>query len=226
MKRDYLIEFTRFLATCGIAIFHFEWIYLGHPVYFRHFYLGVEFFFVLSGFFLVQKALDTNSENEYTPIEYTKRQAIKLWKPYILAFIFSFVVYCLVNDINGLKNIITTLFAAKWEIFFLQLSGFNLNVPSINGVTGYIPALLASSLFIYYTCKKHYDLFVNIIIPMFPIFIYSHIINAYGNLSQWLAYENWYTIGILRGMAGMLVGGELIYMGNKRKRRRKFCRTP
>lgn len=51
MKRSWKIEALRFIATMGIAIFHFEWIYIGHPVYFQHFYLWVEFFFVLSGFF-------------------------------------------------------------------------------------------------------------------------------------------------------------------------------
>lgn len=37
--RDWRIEFLRFMVTLGIAIFHFEWIYLGHPVFFGHFYL-------------------------------------------------------------------------------------------------------------------------------------------------------------------------------------------
>ncbi len=117
MKRDWMIEALRFLATCSIAMFHFKWIYLGHPVYFQHFYLWVEFFFVLSGFFLAKNAIENlDKDNIFGPIEYTKKQAIKLWKPYILAFIFSFFVYCLVNEVRGFRNIISTLFAAKWEI--------------------------------------------------------------------------------------------------------------
>ncbi len=223
MKRDWMIEGVRFLATCGIAIYHFEWIYLGTPIYFQHFYILVEFFFVLSGFFLAKNILENKNDSFYMPFKYVKKEAVKLWKPYIVAFVFSFIVYCLINDIKGWKNIIVTLFAAKWEIFFLQLSGFDMNAPIINGVTAYIPALLFSSLIIYYLIKKHYMLFVNIVIPVIPIFIYAHIINTYGNLSQWTAFENWYTIGVFRGLAGTLIGaGGYIY--GERMHSKNVCR--
>ena len=211
-KRDYLIELLRFGATAGIAIFHFEWIYLGHPVFFRHFYLWVEFFFVLSGFFMAKNFLDNKDDKELTPFLYTVNQAKKLWIPYFIAFIFSFIVYCIANNIESILDILELIWKSKWEIFYLQLSGFDLNAPVINGVTAYIPALLFSDLILYYLLSKHYKLVINVLIPIAPICIYSHIINTYGNLSQWMPYENWYTIGILRGLAGMLVGiGGYIY---------------
>ncbi len=219
MKRDYLIELVRFLATCGIAIFHFEWIYLGHTVYFRHFYLWVEFFFVLSGFFLTKNVRSDSNEDKFGSIKYIKRQAVKLWKPYIIAFLFSFIVYCIINQIQGINHILSILFLAKWEIFFMQLTGYDLKAPMINGVTAYISALLGSSLVIHYLLKNHDRLLINILIPIAPIFIYSHIIYTYGNLSQWMAYENWYTIGLFRGIAGMLVGaGAYLYSEQKQVR--------
>lgn len=55
-------------------------------------------------------------------------------------------------------------------------------------------------------------LFVSIVILIIPIFIYAHIIDTYGNLSQWTAFENWYTIGLFRGLAGTLIGAGDIYM--------------
>lgn len=70
-SRDWRIEAIRFIATLSIAIFHFEWIYLEKPVYFRHFYIWVEFFFVLSGFFLaknVEKSVD--KEDELSSLNY------------------------------------------------------------------------------------------------------------------------------------------------------------
>ena len=214
-KRDWMIEGVRFLATCSIAVFHFEWIYLGCPIYFQHFYIWVEFFFVLSGFFCAKNVLHNKEDSFFSPLKYVGKQAIKLWRPYIVAFIFSFIVYCMVNEIRNLGDVLITLFAAKWEIFFLQLSGFDSGAPVINGVTAYIPALLFASLVIYYMIKRHFMLFINIIIPILPIFIYAHIINLYGNLSQWMAFENWYTIGILRGLAGTLIGAGAYIYGNE-----------
>lgn len=216
MKKDWLIELVRFTAACSIAIFHFEWIYLGQPVYFRHFYLWVEFFYVLSGFFLASKILIEKNENMFSPIIYVTRQTKKLWKPYIFAFFFSFAVYCVVNKISDFGSFAATLFAGKWEAFFMHLSGFDSGAPLINGVTGYIPALLAASLIVFYLGQNHYSLLVNVIIPLAPVFIYAHIINVYGNLSQWMAFEGWYTVGICRGLAGVLVGaGAYIYGKNK-----------
>lgn len=214
-KRDWMIEGFRFWATCSIAVFHFEWIYLGSPIYFQHFYIWVEFFFVLSGFFCAKNALYNKEDSSFMPLEYVGKQAVKLWRPYIVAFVFSFIVYCMVNEIRNLDDILITLFAAKWEIFFLQLSGFDPGAPVINGVTAYIPALLFASLVIYYMIKKHFMLFINIIIPILPIFIYAHIINLYGNLSQWMAFENWYTIGMFRGLAGTLIGAGTYIYGDK-----------
>ncbi len=204
-KRDWRIELLRFVATIGIAIFHFEWIYIGQPIFFRHFYLWVEFFFVLSGFFLA-KNVKTADEDEYSSLKYCYNQAKKLFPEYLIGFAFSFIVYCLVNNISEIKNVIYLLWQSKWEIVYMQLSGIDPTAPMINGVTGYIPALLASGLIIHYLLNNYYKLTLNLVSVFAPIFIYSHIVNIYGNLSQWLNYENWYTVGILRGLAGMLLG--------------------
>lgn len=205
-KRLWSIELVRFLATLGIAVFHFEWIYMEHPVYFQHFYLFVEFFFVLSGFFLAKNIENINSEDDLLPIKYLWGQIKKLWPPFFVAFLFSFVIFCLRYSIRMPKDIILTFWQAKYELLFLQLSGFDLSAPIINGVTAYIPALLAASLIISYFLVYHHKLTINFLSIVVPIIVYSHIIITYGNLSQWLGWENWITVGVLRGIAGMLIG--------------------
>ena len=146
------IELLRFLATLCIAVFHFEWIYVGHPVYFKHFYLFVEFFFVLSGFFMPRNVKKYAVENKYAGVQYVWKQLKKLWPPYIIAFFFSWYVYCKVNDVVGLKSAMIVLWRAKWELIFFHLTGFDLTAPVMNGVTAYIPALIIASLIIF--CKS------------------------------------------------------------------------
>lgn len=205
-NRDYRIELLRFIATMGIAIFHFEWIYLGKPVYFQHFYLWVEFFFVLSGFFLARNVEKGSRENEMESLQYTLRQAKKMYPAYIVGFIFSFIVYCMANQVKGLWRILKLIWSAKWEMFYFHLFGIDPTAPNINAVTAYIPALLIASLVLHYLLCNYKKITVNIIVILVPIAGYSHIVNLYGNLSQWTAYENWYTVGILRALAGMSVG--------------------
>lgn len=122
-----------------------------------------------------------------------------------MGFVICFFAYCIVNEIRG-RSIISLLWNAKWELLFLNLSGFDTEAPIINGVVGYIPALLCASLLIHFLLTRYYKITVNIIAPVCPILIYSHIVLTYGNLSQWLEYENWCTVGILRGIAGCLLG--------------------
>ena len=85
----------------------------------------------------------------------------------------------------------------------------------INGVTAYVPALLISGLVLTYLLKYHYRLTINVIAPIGPILIYSHILIKYGNLSQWMAYENWVTVGVFRGIAGTLLGVMAFELGGK-----------
>lgn len=129
-----------------------------------------------------------------------------MYPSYLIGFIFSFIVYCKVCQIEGCRNTLKLLWHSKWEIAYLQLSGIEQTAPTINGVTSYIPALLAASLILHYLLCNHRKFTTNIVSVLAPIAIYSHIMNTYGNLSQWIPYENWYTIGILRAIAGMSLG--------------------
>lgn len=215
-NRCYTLELYRFLACIFIAIYHFEWIYIGSPVHFQHFYIWVEFFYVLSGFFLARNIIANNSTvNEpLASIKYTFSQALKLYPQYILAFIFSFGIACIVNDWEK-KEVIINLFKAKWEILMLQLGGFDKDIIGINNVTAYISGLIIATLILHYLIQNHLKLFSNVIAPLIVIGIYSHIIQVYGNLSQWLAYDNWFCIGVLRAIAGMSVGALAFICLNK-----------
>lgn len=213
-NRDSRIELLRFFATICIAIFHFEWIYVGNPVYFKHFYLWVEFFFVLSGFFLARN-IDRANDDLLASFMYVIKQAKRMWPPYIIAFLFSLVVFCNVNGMDDLRSVLNVLWKSKWEMIYFQLSGFDLAAPVINGVTAYIPALLVASLVIHYCLQYHYRITINVLAPLGPVFIYSYIVNTCGNLSQWMKYENCYTVGVLRGMAGILVGVLAFEIGSR-----------
>ena len=62
MKKNYTIEFYRFIAIIFIAIFHFGIQYIGDFHWPKGGYLGVEFFFILSGFFLMKESEDIEKQ--------------------------------------------------------------------------------------------------------------------------------------------------------------------
>lgn len=98
-KRNWSIEVFRFMATISIAIYHFEWIYLKKPINFIHFYIFVEFFFVLSGFFLAYNAIKDKKSKRDT-LDYILIEIKKLFPIYLMGFIFSFVTFHVVNNIS------------------------------------------------------------------------------------------------------------------------------
>lgn len=88
-KRDGKIELVRFLAAVSIATYHFEWVYIGRPVFLPHFYIWVEFFFLVSGFFLYF-CEDGNGEGHLsTSYRYVFSQIRKVYPLYLAGFLFT-----------------------------------------------------------------------------------------------------------------------------------------
>lgn len=202
-----LIELYRFVACLCIAVFHYEWMYVGSPVYFRHFYLWVELFFLIAGFF-VAKSAGEHSETGAPPVDalqYTYRYVKKLYPQYLVAFGFSFAVAWVVEGWQ-LADVPEALFRGKWEILLMQISGFENTLTAYNGVTVYLSAQVIATLALYYVLTNHRRLFVNLLGPFAILAIYAHILQTYGNLSVWKEFETWLNAGVLRGFAGMSVG--------------------
>lgn len=171
--RNPIIEFWRFVACVAIAAFHFEWVYIGHPVYLVHFYIWVEFFFILSGFFVASNTIDSNKE--FTTLGFLKREFKKVYPMYLVAFVFSFCITNLVNDIK-VKEWILLLWQSKWELLPLQMTGFVTSGVSYNVASGYVSALLISTFIIHFLLKNNFKIFINIIAPSFIICGYARLI--------------------------------------------------
>lgn len=206
-KRNGNIEIWRFVAGISIAVYHFEWLYIGGPVYLQHFYIWVEFFYVISGFFLaVNISRDMNGESN--PWRYVFAQIKKVYPVYLLSFICCFVIK---NYIMGWTNYREAVWNAKWEILLCNMAGFNSNVEIYNkgGAGAFISALLIGSLFISYFIYYHRKAYMYAVGPLMVLAGYSYILNHHGNLSQWMALDTWggiFNVGVIRACADMSVG--------------------
>ncbi len=205
-KRNPYIELWRFFAGMCIAVYHFEWIYIGNPVLFQHFYVWVEFFFIISGFFLALTASKAGDKTDFA-WGYVKKQFVKLFPLYLAAFVFSAMV-SFYTQRESFQGVIAELWNAKWEILLMQASGFANGSRTFNlgGAPAYVSVLLICSLPLFYLIQNHRQLFINVIGPVCVVGCYCRIINQYGNLSQWFAFDGFFDVGLLRGAAGMSLG--------------------
>lgn len=200
-KRNSL-DVWRIFFTAVIMMFHLvdgTTFYSEYPMFKYHWYIAVEFFFILSGF-LMMKHIEDNSEESVT--EYLKNRIVRLYPVYILAFIVMAVIRSHISGLNIFKIVIP-----NWlEAFMLQSIGTNI-FPYVNNPAWYVSSLLIGSYLIYYLLKKFREAYLYFIGPVTVIVVFSYMYRTYGRL------ENFYTTtgfffnsGLMRAVMGLTIG--------------------
>lgn len=195
-SRNGEIDFFRFIFAVIVFSFHFEYA----PAIFKSGYLCVEFFFVLSGYFLMQH-IEKNKNTDINPTmvvcNYAKNRLKRLYVSYFIACTVAFAIRLLVLSDISIRTVINK---GIWEILMLQTLGFDFSTT----VIWYVSALLIASLIIYllHLCLKDYFLPV--------IFFGAFIILAFlCQENQQLSSMNNLLIvsdGLLRGLAELSLG--------------------
>lgn len=198
VQKNYTIEFFRLIFTIIICIYHIQSIL--SKEYIPGAYIGVEFFFILSGFYLYKSA-EKNKKD--TSIDYTLKRIKRILPYYIFSMVTLYGVDILTKLQNNQLDKVATLFIPLSEIFMIQNIGFFRG--ALNSPTWYISVLVIGGHIIYDIIKRKKDLFIKLIGPI--IIIYS-----YGVLRWNSSYiENWginygLYVPLLRGMADMTIG--------------------
>lgn len=112
-SRNSLIELYRFLFALWVIYYHGFFIFKNQ--YFNHGYIAVEFFFILSGFYLI-KAIDKYRDIPLTTalFKFTARRIRSLGAPFYISLIF--VVWYMILDGE------ISFFGYMWYIPFMLLS--------------------------------------------------------------------------------------------------------
>lgn len=204
------LEFYRIFFTIFIITLHFDEAVLKKKYILGGNgggYIGVEFFFVLSGFFIYTQYInrkDSLKSSFFQAVAYTKKRIKKIYFQYIIAFIFL-LIFQIFNKGWGIKEILKTIYNCKYEIMLLQMSGvkfIRLNTP-----TWYLSVLIIVGYFIYYLLCRDKDLFLGLIAPLIiflGIAYFTQINKSIGaNVSK---YNGLIIIGWLRGFISLSLG--------------------
>lgn len=203
------IEFWRFIFTCIVCLLHFETAYFGGSnKYFACGYLGVEFFFILSGFMLMKHARNHDESAVKYLFGRIKRFIPSLWISYGILII----NYAVCNK-AGVGKTINEIYKHIWEYLFLNCMGISWEI--WNGATWYISALLITSYFIYWLVKTNEKNFVEFIGPLLIFFIYSWYAYLGKGLDSHLDWERICTSAISRAVGGLSIGCILFYANDR-----------
>lgn len=204
MRKNAEIQMLRFFMILGVMILHFNLEYIqDRGTFVQGGHLGVDFFFMITGFFMCTHAKEDDEETAWlAALKYTLNKAKKLWVPYILAaIIINIYNYFFKNwDVSYfLKH----MWEIKWEYIFMHHLGAG--VPYDLGSIWFMSVLVFCVFFIYFLLKTNRDFYLGII-PIVVIIINVIFYKEVGHLGTQEIFCGFINGGILKGFADMSLG--------------------
>ncbi len=211
-QKNNAIETMRFFFTCIICLWHFRSI----ATFIHNGYIGVEFFFILSGFFLYISYI---SHPDLGTIDFTLNK-IKRFYPPLLISIFLLILldrkqYLYISDFSP-DGILNKYFTHVHEVFFCQGLGLT-EIYDINGPIWFISILLLAGAFLYSLLRNYNHFAISIIIPAISFWGISYLLqNGTHSFANSTHIPGFYS-RCVRGVSEMGIGILLAYVLNRKE---------
>ena len=218
---DNSFNIWRILFTIMIMVFHLSdgsTFYDEYPQFSYHWYIAVEFFFVLSGYLLMSHAEKHPEESSF---EYIKGRVCRLYPEYIAAFLAMVVLKTVRKGLNPIKFIVP-----NWlEALMLQSIGTN-KFPYLNNPAWYVSALLIGSYIIYYLLKNYRRLYLELLGPVGGVAVFAYLYRTYRDLQGFTDTKGFFlNQAVLRSLLGLTIG-IYVYLIAEWFRKNWECRVP
>lgn len=200
MKKNGKIEFLRFFFCMCVIFFHcgrllkipFRIKLGGAPItFFSHGYIGVEFFFLVSGYFMAssvfkKRLTDSSYDLGKETLAFMKHKIWGIFPYHIVAFAILFVLSIFIGGWN-IPEVVSQFFKCIPGMLLLQKFGFNYR--NLNSVEWYISAMFIAMMILYPICRRFYSMFVRVIAPFGGLYLSGMLIFRYGSMtgaSRWV----------------------------------------
>lgn len=216
-KRKNAIEFWRFIFAIAIVGMHFNETFQNKAYgevrtgFFPGAGLGVDFFFILSGF-LMFSSYQRNEANATiaTPAKFIWKKICSLKNEYFIAFFLLFAYNFIYKAnfssiITALKTVGEQLFQYKWELLMLHMSEFGQKI-YINYPTWYISVMLIGIYFSYAILFLNKRFFIHIFVPLVIFVCGGFLANTNGTSLLWYEYNGLFNTGWIRCMMDIAIG--------------------
>lgn len=201
------IYIWRIVFTILIMVMHFNNMYskvYENPRVTSGWHIAVEFFFIVSGFLLI-KGVDSKNNVAQTSMQYVITRYKKLYPEYLFALLVSWVIVSYVTH-RGLKLSLLVLLDNWEELFLLQCIGLN-RFPFLSNVTWYISVMIIAGFILHFLITKYRKVYVNFLLPISTVIIYSYLARKNGGLDYWIYTDNlWLNDAVFRGLMDMNIG--------------------
>lgn len=203
-KHNGIISIWKFIYCVMIILYHISLDKSFNEKYtFKYGAIGVEFFFIVSGYLLAKKAIDFgNVKNENIGIETWRfiLKKVKIFYPYILMVYFTSLPIMAFIEKYSRYNVLTSI----WELLLMQSSG--LYTTRVIPVAWYISSMILCSLILFPLILKYRNNYIYIFAPISIIFIWGFIIKRNGNFTNPWIWNTFTIVGNLRAFFELSLG--------------------
>ena len=209
MRKNAEIEIYRFIMIMGVALLHITEDYSFQI--FMGGYLGVDFCFMLAGFFLMMhyyRNFDSQKSAIENSLDYIIGRVKNLYFPYIIAILIMTLVKWLSYGGTPI-DLYLLLYSNRWQ--FLMLHSIGAPTVCIIRSVWFLSPLIFLSFFIYFCLCYNKKLFVGLS-PFLSLLVFVYIAQEYGFMGMHFVYDEVLGGGIIRGFPEMLLGVFLAYL--------------
>ena len=210
MSKNRTIEFYRFLFMLVICVFHIIAQYRGFErfPYLHGGYLGVEFFFMVSGFFLAKQLDDTEKTADVVQqsLGILLRKIKKLYPAFFISFIAYTMWWIYAQQFGTVVNFIDYLFENIYSLLLLNGLGIP-NTKAFAGNMWYLSSLVIATYFFVFLALKLKDTFFGFIIPFVCTVCFAYTGYLHGSLSVQELWIGCFYGGVWRGFCELCMGG-------------------
>lgn len=207
-KHNGIISFWKFCFCLMIIIYHARLFANKNDfILFSKGSIGVEFFFIVSGYLMTKKALNNNADIDNLGKEtwIFILNKLKVLLPYIICGgLLSLIILNIYTNMSIYKNI-----SSIWDILLLKMTG--IKGTQINVPIWYLSSMLLCMFILYPLIRKFKKNFIYLILPLI-ILLGSGIINQnvtnFRNPNEWLGFTY---LGNIRALIELSIGA-IIYI--------------
>lgn len=211
------IEIWRLVFTISIVLCH--GVLLVQERQIKVSTLGVEFFFILSGFLMANSVRKT-PVYAGTLGEDTWRFLFRKIKPIYPVYLFAVLAEILCSAFFRKDFDISVFPYYIYDLLFLRAAGWKkTGLTVLVGASWYIMAMFLAMAVIYPLLRKNTDSYLHIVAPLIAVFVCGWFSIAYGKIDQALQYDYNLCLGFLRAFAELNFGCFAYLVCEKVKRR-------
>ena len=179
------IELLRFIFSLMVVFCHAHVFLQGDDPLFKSGSLAVEFFFILSGFLMMQsieKKMVVEVNVQYLGKE-TRNFILKkikgVYPEALIAYVIGFLVVSYSSSLT-IVEMVKKFMLTFYEIVFVNFFGLgSVGFQAVNYATWYISSMLLCMVILYPLIRKWPDVMLNIVIPMTMLFAFGYLFRNY-----------------------------------------------